>query len=98
LESEVEAFIREHFKAKMKAILCLGTLTLKDNLTYVIFNYEEAKNVCSYNALKILGKTVELVTVDGENHHIVAREKKLAWNRTIYAWFACWLKEESEWW
>jgi dipeptidyl aminopeptidase/acylaminoacyl peptidase len=61
-------------------------------------NVPIGESIQMFNALKILGKTVELITVDGENHHIVATEKKLAWNRTIYSWFARWLKGQPEWW
>ncbi|MDR1373184.1 MAG: prolyl oligopeptidase family serine peptidase [Dysgonamonadaceae bacterium] len=61
-------------------------------------NVPVGESIQMFNALKILGKTVELVTIDGENHHILAKEKRLAWNRTIYAWFARWLKGQPEWW
>jgi dipeptidyl aminopeptidase/acylaminoacyl peptidase len=61
-------------------------------------NVPVGESVQMFNALKILGKTVEFITIDGENHHIVATEKKLAWNKTIYAWFARWLKGQPEWW
>jgi len=61
-------------------------------------NVPPGESIQMFNALRILGKTVELVTIDGENHHILATEKRLAWNKTIYAWFARWLKNEPEWW
>ena len=51
-----------------------------------------------FAALKILGKTVEFVQVDGENHGIVGYQKRIGWQNTIYAWFAKWLKDEPEWW
>jgi len=61
-------------------------------------NVPPGESIQMFNALRILGKTVELITVDGENHHIIALEKKLLWNKTIYAWFARWLKDQPEWW
>ncbi|MDD3495053.1 MAG: prolyl oligopeptidase family serine peptidase, partial [Dysgonamonadaceae bacterium] len=49
-------------------------------------------------ALKLLGKTVEFVQVEGENHGIYDYDKRIAWNNTIYAWFAKWLKNDSRRW
>jgi dipeptidyl aminopeptidase/acylaminoacyl peptidase len=48
--------------------------------------------------LKILGKPVEFITVEGENHGIFDYKKRIEWNKTIHAWFAKWLKEQPEWW
>jgi dipeptidyl aminopeptidase/acylaminoacyl peptidase len=61
-------------------------------------NVPVGESIQMFNALRILGKTVEFITVDGENHHIAAYQKHLDWNKTIYAWFAKWLKEQPEWW
>ena len=49
-------------------------------------------------ALKLLGKPVEFIQVEGEDHGIVDYTKRLEWQNTIFAWFAKWLKEEPEWW
>lgn len=61
-------------------------------------NVPIGESIQMYNALKILGKTVEFITVDGENHAIYNYDKRLAWNKSIYAWFAKWLKDQPEWW
>ncbi|MGM9695123.1 MAG: S9 family peptidase [Alloprevotella sp.] len=51
-----------------------------------------------YTALKILGKEVEYVQVDGENHVIVDYKKRMAWQEVIFAWFAKHLKNDGNWW
>lgn len=51
-----------------------------------------------YKALRLLGRTVAMVTVDGENHGIVGFEKRLEWEKTILAWFERFLKDKPEWW
>lgn len=51
-----------------------------------------------FTALRILGRPVSYVQVDGENHVIVDYKKRLAWQNVIFAWFAHWLKEQPEWW
>jgi dipeptidyl aminopeptidase/acylaminoacyl peptidase len=45
--------------------------------------------------LKILGRPVEMVQVEGEDHHILAYSKRIEWHNTIMAWFDKWLKEEA---
>jgi len=61
-------------------------------------NVPIGESIQMFNALRILGKTVEFITVDGENHAIYAYQKRIDWNKTIYAWFARWLKKQPEWW
>lgn len=51
-----------------------------------------------YAALKILGKDVEMVLVDGENHHILDYNKRIKWHNTIMAWFDKKLKNQPEHW
>jgi dipeptidyl aminopeptidase/acylaminoacyl peptidase len=51
-----------------------------------------------YTALKILGKEVEYIRVEGENHWIVDYKKRIVWNNAIVSWFDKWLKSEPEWW
>ena len=51
-----------------------------------------------YTALKLLGKEVEFIQVEGENHAIYNYKKRIGWNHSIYAWFAKWLKDDSRWW
>lgn len=61
-------------------------------------NVPIGESIQMYNALKILGKPVEFIIVEGENHAIYQYEKRIAWNKSIYAWFDKWLKDQSEWW
>ena len=61
-------------------------------------NVPIGESIQMFNALRILGKTVEFITVDGENHAIYSYQKRIDWNKTIYAWFARWLKNQPEWW
>ena len=61
-------------------------------------NVPIGESIQMFNALRILGKTVEFITVDGENHAIYGYQKRIDWNKTIYAWFARWLKDQPEWW
>lgn len=51
-----------------------------------------------YTALKTLGKEVEFIRIDGENHHILTYPKRKLWMKTILAWFDWKLKGEREWW
>ena len=61
-------------------------------------NVPIGESIQMFNALRILGKTVEFITVDGENHAIYGYQKRIDWNKTIHAWFAKWLKNQPEWW
>jgi dipeptidyl aminopeptidase/acylaminoacyl peptidase len=61
-------------------------------------NVPIGESIQMFNALRILGKTVEFITVEGENHSISAYQKRIDWNKTIHAWFAKWLKNQPEWW
>ena len=61
-------------------------------------NVPIGESIQMYNALKILGKEVEFITIKGENHGIVDYEKRIKWNNTIYAWFAKYLKGQDSWW
>ena len=51
-----------------------------------------------FNALRILGREVSYVQVDGENHVIGNFKKRMTWQNVIFAWFAKYLKDEPEWW
>ena len=51
-----------------------------------------------FTALKILGKEVAYVNINGENHVVANYEKQKQWQRTILAWFAKYLKGQGEWW
>ena len=51
-----------------------------------------------FTALKLLGRDVALVEVEGENHHILDYAKKEKWLATQMAWFQKWLKDDPSWW
>lgn len=61
-------------------------------------NVPLGESIQMYNALKILGKTVEYIQVDGENHFISDYPKRELWQNSIMAWFARWLQDSPEWW
>jgi len=51
-----------------------------------------------YTSLKLVGAPVELLTVEGEDHHILDHAKRVVWSRSILAWFDRWLKGQPAWW
>jgi dipeptidyl aminopeptidase/acylaminoacyl peptidase len=51
-----------------------------------------------FTALKLLGKNVEYVQVEGQNHAVMDYKKRDIWSKTIIAWFDRYLKNEPEWW
>ncbi|MBD5231410.1 MAG: S9 family peptidase [Bacteroidales bacterium] len=61
-------------------------------------NVPVGESIQLYNALKVLGRPVELVTVDGENHFIADYAKRRQWQDTIMAWFARYLQDDPNWW
>lgn len=61
-------------------------------------NVPVGESIQLYNALRILGKPVELITVDGENHFIADYPKRRLWHNTIMAWFDRWLHDDPTWW
>ena len=61
-------------------------------------NVPIGESIQLFNALKILGRDVEFITVEGENHVIRGTENRIIWQNTIMAWFAKWLKDEPSWW
>lgn len=61
-------------------------------------NVPVGESIQLYNALKILGKPVEFITVDGENHFISDYPKRELWHNSIMAWFARWLQDSPVWW
>lgn len=61
-------------------------------------NVPVGESIQIFNALQILGREVELIEVDGENHFIADYEKRKLWHATIMAWFARWLKDDPSWW
>lgn len=51
-----------------------------------------------YTALKLLGRDVEYLRVEGQNHFVLDYKKRIVWSDAILAWFDKWLKDEAEWW
>ncbi|MBP5505113.1 MAG: prolyl oligopeptidase family serine peptidase [Bacteroidales bacterium] len=61
-------------------------------------NVPIGESIQMFTALKLLGCETAFVVVDGENHGIREYSKRRQWLRTISAWFAKYLKEDSTWW
>ncbi len=61
-------------------------------------NVPTGESIQLYTALKLLGKPVELVEIEGENHHITNYKKRIRWQKTILAWFDKYLKNSPGWW
>lgn len=61
-------------------------------------NVPPSESTALYNALKILGRPVELVEFTGEDHHILEPERQDIWIRTMCAWFAKYLQDKPQWW
>ena len=61
-------------------------------------NVPPGESIQMFTALKILGVPVELIMVEGENHHILDYDKRIRWNNSIFAWFAKWLQDDDHWW
>ena len=61
-------------------------------------NVPIGESIQMFTALKLLGKETAFVQVTGQNHQIMDYDKRLEWNKTIFAWFAKWLKNQPEWW
>ena len=51
-----------------------------------------------YAALKLLGKDVEMVLVDGQDHWILDYQKRIKWHHTIISWFDKKLKDQPQQW
>ncbi len=51
-----------------------------------------------YAALKLLGKDVEMVLVDRQNHWILDYKKRINWHYTIMSWFDMKLKDQPQQW
>ena len=61
-------------------------------------NVPIGESIQIFNALRLLGRDVEFITVDGQNHVITDFNKKLIWQDTIMAWFAKYLQNDPRWW
>lgn len=61
-------------------------------------NVPIGESIQLFNALKILGKPVEFIQVEGENHFVADYTKRVLWHNTIMAWFARYLQDSPQWW
>ena len=61
-------------------------------------NVPIGESIQMFTAMKLLGVETAFVVVDGENHGIAEYSKLRQWLRTISAWFAKYLKDDSTWW
>lgn len=61
-------------------------------------NVPIGESIQMFTALKVLGKDVEYVRIEGENHSIRNFSRKMEWQRTILAFFAKHLKADDRWW
>ena len=61
-------------------------------------NVPIGESIQLFNALKILGKPVEFIQVEGENHFVSDYDKRVLWHNTIMAWFARYLQGNDKWW
>ena len=61
-------------------------------------NVPVGESLSFYAALKILGKDVEMVLVEGQNHWILDYQKRMKWHYTIMSWFDKKLKDQPKQW
>ena len=61
-------------------------------------NVPIGESIQLFNALKVLGRTVEFITVEDQDHVITDYNKRKLWQNTIMAWFAKWLQDDPQWW
>lgn len=61
-------------------------------------NVPIGESIQLFNALRILDRTVELVTFENENHTIMDFDKTLIWHDSFMAWFAKYLQDDPSWW
>ena len=61
-------------------------------------NVPIGESIQLFNALKILGKDVEFIQVEGEDHFVADYDKRVLWHNTIMAWFARYLQGTDKWW
>lgn len=61
-------------------------------------NVPTGESMQMYTALKLLGKDVEFIEVDGQDHHILEYNKRILWSKSILAYFDKYLKGQNSWW
>ncbi|MCM1475589.1 MAG: S9 family peptidase [Muribaculaceae bacterium] len=61
-------------------------------------NVPIGESIQLFNALKILNRDVEFITVEDQDHVITNYDKRKLWHATIMAWFAKYLQNDPRWW
>jgi len=61
-------------------------------------NVPPGESIQLYTALKLLGRDVELIQIDEQDHQIMEYNKRILWTQSILAWFDRWLKNQPQWW
>jgi dipeptidyl aminopeptidase/acylaminoacyl peptidase len=61
-------------------------------------NVPPGESLQLYTALKLLGREVEYIEVEAQDHYILNYSKRIVWGYTILAWFDKYLKDQPEWW
>ena len=61
-------------------------------------NVPPGESIQMYTALKLLGKTVEYIEIEGQDHHIIDYKKRKLWQQSILAWYDYYLKNQPAWW
>lgn len=61
-------------------------------------NVPFSESVNMYNALKVLGREVELIEFTEQDHFILEYQRKVTWTNTMFAWFSRWLQGKPGWW
>ncbi len=70
----------------------------KDDFISSTENVPIGESLRFYAALKILGREVELVQIEGSDHPVVKHSRRIEWHNTIMAWFSRWLKDSPARW
>lgn len=61
-------------------------------------NVPVGESIQMFTALKLLGKDVELIQIDGADHHIHRYKQRVDWTNTILAYFSKYLRDDDSWW
>lgn len=61
-------------------------------------NVPPGESMQFYTALKLLGKEVELIEIDKQDHHILEHDKRKFWTELIISWFNKKLKNQPLYW
>lgn len=51
-----------------------------------------------FTALRILGRPVSYIQIEGANHVVTDYGQRVKWQQTIMAWFAKYLQGDAAWW